>query len=276
MGQQEQVQQLWESNAFLQSRVTDTRNDITNVASATASAVAQAIVANPQASIPTQSLHNPVQSAKAADPKPFDGNRDKTEEFVRAVQIVVTMQVDAFTDKRMKVLYALSFMRGSTAQVWAANETMAVINGTSQMQTLDIFLENVEKTFGDPDRVHTACTQLHDLKMTPSTMAEDYTAQFEMLAGQTGFNDEALEDAYIRGLPNSILQKVFTQVTLPKGLDAWKTVVWNLDRLHRGLVELKHSTGQTNPTAGCMSQATGRPPQVTTTTSQSTHITVNP
>ena len=53
-----------------------------------------------------------------------------------------------------------------------------------------------------------------------------------MLAGRTGFNDEALEDAYIRGLPNSILQKVFTQVTLPKGLDAWKTVVRNLDCLH--------------------------------------------
>ena len=46
-----------------------------------------------------------------------------------------------------------------------------------------------------------------------------------MLAGRTGFNDEALEDAYIQGLPNSILQKVFTQVTLLKGLDAWKTVV---------------------------------------------------
>ena len=97
-----------------------------------------------------------------------------------------------------------------------------------------------------------------------------------MLAGRTGFNDEALEDTYIRGLPNSIFQKVFTQVTLPKGLDAWKMVVQNLDRLHRGLVELKCSTGQTNPTAGCMSQATSRPPQVTAAASQSTHITVNP
>ena len=55
MGQHEQLQQLRESNAFLQNRVTDTRDDITNVASATASAVAQAIVANPQASIPAQS-----------------------------------------------------------------------------------------------------------------------------------------------------------------------------------------------------------------------------
>ena len=142
-----------------------------------------------------------------------------------------------------------SFMRGGMAQVWAVNKTMAVINGMSQMQTLDIFLENVKKTFGDPDRACTARAQLHDLRMTPSTTAEDYTARFEMLAGQTNFNNEALKDAYIRGLPNSILQKVFTQVTLPKGLDAWKTVVQNLDRLHRGLVELKRSTGQTNPTA---------------------------
>ena len=85
MGQQEQVQQLRELNAFLQSRVTDTRDDITNVASATASAVAQAIVAYPQATIPTQTSHNSIRSAKAADPEPFDGNRDKTEEFVRAV-----------------------------------------------------------------------------------------------------------------------------------------------------------------------------------------------
>ena len=116
---------------------------------ATASAVAQAIVANPQASIPAQTLHNPVQSVKAANPEPFDGNRDKTKEFVRAVRIAVTMQVDAFTDERMKVLYALSFMHGGMAQVWAANETMAVINGTSQMQTLDIFLVGNDRGTGN-------------------------------------------------------------------------------------------------------------------------------
>ena len=119
--------------------------------------MAQAIVVNPQASIPSQTLHNPVRSAKATDPDPFDGNHDKTKEFVRAVRIMVTMQADTFTDERIKVLYALSFMCGGTAQVWAANETMAVINGMSQMQTLDIFLENVEKTFGDLDRACTAC-----------------------------------------------------------------------------------------------------------------------
>ena len=99
------------------------------------------------------------------------------------------MQADTFVDERMKILYVLSFMHGGTAQVWAANETMAVITRTSQMQTLDSFLESVKKTFRDPDRAWMACPQLHELKMMPSTMAEDYMDRFEMLAGRTSFNN---------------------------------------------------------------------------------------
>ena len=120
-GQHEQLQQLRELNAFLQTQVADTCDNITNVASATASTVAQAITTNSQARIPVQTSHNPTQSAKAADPEPFDGNQDQTKEFVRAIRIVVTMQANTFADKRMKVLYALSFMCGGTAQVWLAN-----------------------------------------------------------------------------------------------------------------------------------------------------------
>ena len=89
-----------------------------------------------------------------------------------------------------------------------------------------------------------------------------------MLAGRTRFNDAALEDAYIRGLPNSILQKVFAQTTLPKGLDEWKTVVLNLDRLHHGLMELRQSTGQSNASTGQTHLST------TTTTSRPTPAAV--
>ena len=110
---------------------------------------------------------------------------------------MVTMQADTFADERMKILFALLFMCRGTAQVWAVNETMVVITGTSQMQTLDIFLENVEKTFGDPDQAWIACTWLHELKMTPGTMAEDYMARFKMLVGRTGFNNTALKDIYV-------------------------------------------------------------------------------
>ena len=38
--------------------------------------------------------------------------------------------------------------------------------------------------------------------------ADKYTAQFEILAGHTGFNDKVLEDAYTRGLPPAVLDKI--------------------------------------------------------------------
>ena len=147
----------------------------------------------------------------------------------------------------------------------------------TQMQTLDIFPESVKKTFGDPDRAWTACTQLHELKMTPGTMAEDYTAQFEMLAGRTSFNNAALKDIHVWGLPNSILQNIFAQVTLPNSLAAWKTVILNLNHLHWILMELKQSTGQMNPVVGHMSQtASQAKPQAAATASQSAHIVASP
>ena len=52
-----------------------------------------------------------------------------------------------------------------------------------------------------------ARAQLHELKMTPGTMAEDYMTRFELLADRTGFNDAALEDICLgndRGTGNTM------------------------------------------------------------------------
>src|SRR5882724_11205404 len=77
--------------------------------------------------------------------------------------------------------------------------------------------------------------------MTPGMTAEECMANFEMISGRTGFNDAALEDAYVRGLPQSILLKVYSQTSLPSSMDNWKAVVHNLDHLQRGYAELKQS-----------------------------------
>ena len=79
-----------------------------------------------------------------------------------------------------------------------------------------------------------ACTQLHALKMTPGITTEEYMSNFEMLARWTSFNEAALEDAYVWGFPQSILLKVYSQTSLPSGMDNWKAVVHNLDCLQRG------------------------------------------
>src|SRR5467141_3189970 len=61
------------------------------------------------------------------------------------------------------------------------------------------------------------------------------------LAGRTGFNEVALEDTFIQGLPQLILFKVYSQMSLPSGLENWKTIVHNLDCLHRGFSKLRQS-----------------------------------
>src|SRR5882724_6157649 len=151
------------------------------------------------------------------------------------------MQLDTFADERMKILYALSFMHGGIAQVWAENETNVILSYTSTFSTLTELLSRIERTFGDPDRERTAHAQLHALKMTVGMTADEYTARFEMLADRIGFNNAALEDTFIQGLPQSILFKVYLQASLPSGLDNWKTIVHNLDCLHQGFAKLRQS-----------------------------------
>ena len=186
------------------------------------------------------------------------------------------MQANAFADEKMKVLYALLFMRGGMAQVWVANETS--YNWNIPDADIGHHSGECQENFRRPGLGTDGSPQLHELRMTPGTTAEDYMAQFEMLAGRTGFsNNAALKDIYVRGLPNPILQKIFAQVTLPNGLAAWKTVIRNLNHLHQSLTELKRSTGQTNPSVGHTSQTVSQAkPQAATTASQSTHVTVNP
>src|SRR3979490_1840507 len=138
-------------------------------------------------------------------------------------------------------MYALSFMTGGSAEVWAHNETQAVIDGTTSLSTFEEFIKQVENAFGDPDCSRTARTKLHDLRMTPGMLADEYTAQFEILAGRTGFNDVGLEDAYAQGLPATIFDKIQAQPLLPLDLKAWKEAAWQIEFNHCHLIEVKQA-----------------------------------
>ena len=61
------------------------------------------------------------------------------------------MQLNTFMDDKMKILYTLSFMWGGMAQVWAVNETSAILDNTPSFSTLAELLASIERTFGNPD-----------------------------------------------------------------------------------------------------------------------------
>ena len=124
----------------------DTQTDISDAAAKAASAVVQEILLN------MLTASHPPRGVKAAELETFDRSRDKAEQFFRSVHISVTMQLDTFSDERMRILYALSFMCGGLAQVWAKNETNAVLSHSSTFTTLTELLAGIMRTFRDPDR----------------------------------------------------------------------------------------------------------------------------
>ena len=229
-GQAQQLQQLQLHNQELQTHLLNTQNHFTNALSAV----------HP-VTTPAPTTPSPHRHIKVADPERFSGDRAETEGFIRAIRLAIAVQPESFPDERTKILYALSFMTGGSAQIWAHNETEAVITGTSSVGSFEDFSRRVEEAFGDPDRAQTARTKLHDLKMTAGMSADEYTARFEILAGRTGFNDAALEDAYSRGLPAIILDKIHAQPSLPTDLKAWKEAACQIDRNHRRLIEVKRA-----------------------------------
>ena len=101
------------------------------------------------------------------------------------------------------------------------------------------FIRQVEDTFGDPNQTQTARTKLHDLCMMAGMSAHEYTAQFEILAGRTSFNNEALEDVYACGIQLAILDKIHTQPALPVDLHSWKESTQHIDQNHCRLLEIK-------------------------------------
>jgi Zinc knuckle len=267
--QTQQVQHLQRQNEELQKHFLNSQNNLVEATSNAAVAAAQRLAA------PAPPHNTPsIRTIKAADPERFSGNRAETEGFIRALRLSIAIQPECFPDERTKLLYALSFMTGGSAQIWAHNQTEAIISGTSYISSLDEFIDQVEEIFGDPDRATTARTKLHNLRMSPGMSADEYTAQFDILAARTGFNDAALEDAYSRGLPAAILDKIHAQPSLPYNLRAWKETACQIDRNHRRLLEMKrgqapHSVFRSTPARIHSTPITTAtpPPPVTTDTS---------
>jgi len=181
--------------------------------------------------MPTWS-HFSSRCARAAKLEIFDGSRDKAEQSIQSIHITVMMQLNMFVDERMTILSSLSFVHGGIVQVWAENETNMILSHSSTYSTLAQPLAGIKRTFRGLDQEKMVHTQLLALKMRTGTIAAKYMAKYEMLSGRTRFNEVALEDAFIRGLPQPIYSKVYSQTSLPLGLDNWKTVMCNLDHLH--------------------------------------------
>jgi Retrotransposon gag protein len=184
--------QLQQQNATLCQELNDMRNQGSHIAGFVSAAVQQTLQQNPLPA-PTQSTHE----AKGADPKPFSGDRKKTESFLCSVQLNIALQPRVYLTELHKILYTLSWMKDGTAGAWAESLSTSFLDPEAHnpYNTFEGFLLAFEGAFGEPDREFTTRSQLRNLKQGKMS-AEEYMVHFDALAGRTAFGEEALISAY--------------------------------------------------------------------------------
>src|SRR3979490_497800 len=123
--QAQQLQHLQIQNQHLQNQFENAQSNLANAASAATLAAAQQMVIH----TPTTTQHSP-HPIKAADTEKFCGDGADTEGFIHAVKLSITLQPTSFPDEKTKMLYALSFISGGSAALWAHNNTKAIFVGT--------------------------------------------------------------------------------------------------------------------------------------------------
>ena len=182
---------------------------------------------------------------KVAEPPIFDGSRKDVQSFLRAIELNFILAPSRFPpgDEVRRILFALAFIRGGTAGVWADNYSGAMLdqNTANPFTTYQQFKVAFEAAFGDSDRAQKARTDLATLKMKPGDTVEEFTTSFEALAIHSNLDEIALIEHYRRGLNPRIIEKIYSNSDgeLPPDLEAWKRKARRLDNLYHELKSIQ-------------------------------------
>jgi hypothetical protein len=171
---------------------------------------------------------------KVADPEPFEGNRDAARRFIGTCEAYMLLQPTRYQDDRVKVLSVLSFIRGDAAP-WAEVYRDKVVSA-EWTGTWEVFKANFLKSFGYQNEATRAVFEINKLRQGSKT-AEEYTTEFAVWEGRTKWNDEALCDAYEKGLNTGLVVAIYNCPTLPQNLQEWKDQARRLDGQWRRLTE---------------------------------------
>ncbi|KAG9462955.1 hypothetical protein GDO78_022756 [Eleutherodactylus coqui] len=135
---------------------------------------------------------------KCPFPEVFSGERNKFFVFQQACRLFFRMRPRSSGSEAQRVGLIMSLLRGS-AQTWA----FSIPEGSSCLQSVDLFFQELGGIFDEPDRAGLAVSRLLALHQG-SLCVEDYCSNFRRYAGDTAWNDSALKDVFLQGLSDAV------------------------------------------------------------------------
>ena len=120
------------------------------------------------------------------------------------------MQPIRFPTDQAKVAFIVSLLKGAALD-WAS---YYLEQGHPMLNSLETFLVEFERIFGDPDRKASAAQRLRRIEQGSRTTTE-YAAEFQLLSRDVNWNDEALANCFFEGLSDGV-KDVFAQMDQPE------------------------------------------------------------
>lgn len=139
---------------------------------------------------------------KVASPEFFYGQRNKVNQFITQLKMVITLQPSRFPDEQRKVGYAATFLRDE-ALLWiqpfldkSDDEQPAWLRDFAS------FTRELKRIFGDPDEVATAERMIFQCRQRGP--ASKYITEFRRHAALLDWDSHALAAQFYRGLRDNI------------------------------------------------------------------------
>lgn len=175
--------------------------------------------------VPLAQVQVQAKPPKLNPPSPFDGTSTLYRHFVIQLTTMFNVNSQSFSSDALKILYCFSFLTGRAA-LWATPMIENPDRHPAIMATWNAFKTALGTTFGPVDQASTSAAALRAL--TQAGSVPHYVAEFNMLAADLTWNDEALTSQFRAGLSDEI-KDLALSVAEPETLAEWSTLAIRLD-----------------------------------------------
>uniref|UniRef100_A0A3Q3AU88 ribonuclease H n=1 Tax=Kryptolebias marmoratus TaxID=37003 RepID=A0A3Q3AU88_KRYMA len=232
--------QEWRSNvegaiAKLEANVLEMTSLLTKMSVSTAPSVVPEVQLG-------RSAHNyqvsPSREPRLLPPEAFGGESSQCRPFLTQCEIHFELQPSSFPSERARVAFVISLLTGK-AKIWGAAEWQ---QNSPNCYDYNSFVQEFFRVFDPSPPEREAARGLWRIKQGTRRVNE-YIIDFHALAAKSGWNGEALCDAFYQGLNERIKDELATRDP-PRGLAELESLA---SRIDQRLCERRQERGTEQP-----------------------------
>ena len=181
----------------------------------------------PQAAVPAppapDQLVQPSREPKLPHPGSYSGEPGSCRSFLSQCSLIFQLQPSSFPNDRSKIAYVITLLAGRAREwgtaIWEANSAVC--------HDVNVFFNEMKKVFDRSFTGREAARELLHMRQGNKTVS-DFAIDFRTLAATCGWNSDALYDAFLSGLSESLKDELASR-ELPATFDELVDLAIRLD-----------------------------------------------